>query len=87
LMYNKRQTVALDDGESIEIRPAGLSISQAFAGSDDVLDLLERCVMSWTYKEPLTREMLGELDTGSAAKVINAINQFGNETAAASKNA
>ena len=77
LTYNKRQWVDLDDGERVEIRPAGLTISQKFGAEDGgVLDLLELCVTSWTYTEPLTREMLGELDPASAGKIIDAINEF-----------
>ena len=80
LTYNKRTTVELDDGAVIEIRPASLSIGQKLAAEADswtaTLDMLEACVVSWSYEETLSREMLGELDPASAGKVINAINAF-----------
>lgn len=80
LTYNKRTWVDLDDGARVEIRPASLTIGQKLAADVDswtaTLDMLEACVTAWTYEEPLSREMLGELDPVSAGKVINAINTF-----------
>ena len=80
LTYNKRQWVDLDDGARVEIRPASLSIGQKLAAEVDswtaTLDMLAACVTAWSYEEPLSREMLGELDPASAGKIINAINAF-----------
>jgi len=68
-----------DEGEWIEIRMPSFAILQRFSTSEDPVRFLQDCILKWSYSEPLTPELVEELDADSVALLVEALHETVNE--------
>ena len=75
-----------EEGQWVKVRMPSLSIiqdSQRQAPADErdaeirasyaVIPLLQRCVLEWSYDEPVTPENVADLDPSTAAALVTAL--------------
>lgn len=65
-----------EPGQWIEARKPSLAIlNEVGDGQAGVINMLQRCITAWSYDEPVSNEMIGELDADTATVVLNALNE------------
>jgi len=80
-------TVELTDGAWAKVRKAGIGIiSEARkAGEDGYMIYVRRCIVEWSFPDPINEETVGNLSDSDALVIVQAVNKP--ETEEETKNA
>ena len=72
----KRIDVPGDPGEWIEVRMPSIEIIAEIRGAEDLWSTIlacQRCIVRWSYTDPITPEAIADLNQETAAAVIQAL--------------